>query len=244
MIEINLIPDVKQELLTAKRIRTYVISGAIVIGIGSVALVILMAVYLFTVQGIRGNILNSSITSKSQELEGVADLSKMLTVQSQLTSLSEMHNTKNIDSRLFDILTAVNPAAPNQISVSSVRVDSEDKRISIEAQAVNGFEAAEAFKKTILDTTIVYQNLDENKSESTKLTDTISISDMSYGEDSNGKKVLRFAMSFVYNDPVFARTSTNAVITGPNTKNVTDSYLQIPQSLFSQRATTAAGEGN
>lgn len=243
MIEINLIPDVKQELLKAKRVRTYVISGAVVVGIASVALVVLMALYLFTVQTIRGNIIDSSITNKGKELSGVADLSKMLTVQSQLTSLSEMHNTKNIDSRLFDILTSVNPAAPNQVAVSSAKVDAATKTISIEAQAVNGFEAAEAFKKTILDTSIVYQDLIEDKSMTVKLTDNVSTSDMSYGEDANGKKVLRFAMSFIYNDSVFARTSSSAVIAGPNTKNVTDSYLQVPQSLFSQRA-TSSGEGN
>lgn len=242
MIEINLIPDVKQELLKAKRVRTYVISGAVVIGIASVALVVLMALYLFTVQTIRGNIIDGSITNKSKELEGVADLSKMLTVQSQLTSLSEMHDTKNIDSRLFDILTAVNPAAPNQVAVSSAKIDAGAKTISIEAQAANGFEAAESFKKTILDTAIVYNDTAENKSVTVKLTDNVSTTDMSYGEDANGKKVLRFSMSFIYDDAVFARTSTNAVITGPNTKNVTDSYLQVPQSLFSQRA--SSGEGN
>jgi Tfp pilus assembly protein PilN len=242
MIEINLIPDVKQELLKAKRVRTLVISGALVVGVVSVGLVVILALYLFTVQSIRGNILNGSITSKSKELEGVDDLSKMLTVQSQLAALSQMHSTKNIDSRLFDILTAVNPAAPNQVSVSSARIDAETKTISIEAQAVNGFEAAEAFKKTILDTAIVYKDASSNENMTKKLTYNVSTSDMSYGEDSNGKKVLRFAMSFVYDEAVFARTSTEAVIAGPNTKNVTDSFLQVPQSLFSQRATSAGGD--
>lgn len=243
MIEINLIPDVKQELLSAKRVRTYVISGAVVIGVAAVAIVILLALYLFTVQGIRGSLVDDSITKKSNELNGITDLSNMLTIQNQLTSLSEMHNSKNIDSRMFDILTAVNPAAPNQIAVSSAKIDAETKTISIEAQANNGFEAAEAFKKTVLDTTISYEDLIENKTMTSKLTDAVSTSDMSYGEDATGKKVLRFAMNFVYKDPVFARTSANAVIVGPNTKNVTDSYLQIPQSLFTQRA-TSVGEGN
>ena len=242
MIEINLIPDVKQELLNAKRVRTYVISGAVIVGIAVVGLVVLMALYLFTVQGIRGKLTDDAIESKSRELSGVADLSNMLTVQNQLTALSEMHNTKNIDSRIFDMLTAVNPAAPNQIAVSSAKIDSETKTITIEGQAANGYEAAEAFKKTVLATTITYKSVTDDKTVTSKLTDNVSTTDMSYGEDATGKKVLRFTMSFGYSEDFFARSSSDAVIAGPDTKNVTDSFLHIPQSLFSQRATAAGGD--
>jgi hypothetical protein len=44
MIEINLVPDVKQELLNAQRVRNGVISIAIVTGIGSLAAVAILAV--------------------------------------------------------------------------------------------------------------------------------------------------------------------------------------------------------
>lgn len=243
MIEINLIPDVKQELLRAKRMRTYVISGAIVTGIVAVGVVVLLALYFFTVQGIRGNLTDNSIASKGRELSQVTDLANMLTVQNQLTALDEMHDSKNINSRVFDVLTAINPAQPNQVSMSLVRVDSENKTITIEGQAANGYEAAETLKKTILGTTITYKDDQEDKTVTAKLTDNVSTTDMSYGEDSTGKKVLRFTMNFVYTDAFFARTSSEAIISGPNTKNVTDSYLHIPQSLFSQRAESAQ-EGN
>lgn len=245
MIEINLIPDVKQELLKARRVRTYVISGAILIGIVAVGIVVLMALYLFTVQGIRSKLTDDAITDKSSQLSKETDLANMLTVQNQLAALSEMHASKNMDSRMFDLLTAVNPVAPNQVSISSAKIDSSTKTITIEGQAANGFEAAEALKKTVLDTTITYQDVtsDESEAVTAKLTDAVSTTDMSYGEDATGKKVLRFTMSFVYSDELFARSSVDAIISGPVTKNVTDSYLHIPQSLFGQRATTAAGKG-
>lgn len=242
MIEINLIPDVKQELLAAKRVRTYVISGAVVVGIIAVGLVVLMALYLFTVQGLRSNLTDKAIDEKSKELSKVEDLSSMLTIQNQLTALSEMHNSKNISSRVFDLLTAVNPPAPNQISVSSARLDSDAKTITIEGQAVNGFEAAETFKKTLLGTKITYKDQESEKTVPSELTNNVSIGDMSYGEDATGKKVLRFTMSFTYSDDFFARTSTGAIIASPETKNVTDSYLHIPQSLFSQRAASLGGD--
>jgi hypothetical protein len=235
MIEINLIPDVKQELLNANRVRTYVMSGAVITGIVAVAIVVLMALYLFTVQGIRSNLTDSSITEKSKQLNGIADLSNMLTIQNQLSRLSEMHASKNIDSRIFDLLTAVNPAPPNQVAVSSAKIDAETKTVTIEGQAVNGYEAAESLKKTILSTSVTYRD-ESNKTVTTPLTEDVSTSEMSYGEDATGKKVLRFTMSFTYADVFFARSSKDAVIIRPDMKNVTDSYLRIPQSLFGARA--------
>lgn len=241
MIEINLVPDVKQELLNARRIRAYVMSGAVIAGIVAVGIVVLLALYLFTVQGLRSKFINDSITNKSQQLNSVTDLSNMLTVQNQLASLSEMHNTKNIDSRIFDLLIAVNPAAPNQVTVSSAKLDAEAKTMTIEGQAANGYEAAEALKKTILSTTITYRDADD-KTVTRPLTHDVSTSEMSYGEDATGKKVLRFTMVFTYDDTFFARSSKDSIIARPDTKNVTDSYLRVPESLFEQRATNL-GEG-
>lgn len=241
MIEINLIPDVKQELLNAKRIQTYVISGAVIAGIVAVSVVVLMGFYLVAVQGLLGRSVDGSIETKGAELSRIDDLSNMLTIQHQLSSLSEMHDTKNIDSRMFDILAAINPPQPNQISVSSAKIDSETDTISIDGQANNIYDAAEVFKKTILGTTLSYTD-EDNKSMTVPLTGEVSTSDISFGEDASGKKVLRFTMSFEYDSATFARSSKNLIIARPDSKNVTDSFLRIPQSLFSERATNVGGE--
>jgi hypothetical protein len=238
MIEINLIPDVKQELLAAKRIRTYVISSAVLVGAVFVGVVVALGVYLVLVQTVRNSLEDNTIKEKSAELQKVKDLSNILTIQNQLTKLGELHATKNIDSRVFSLLAAINPAAPNEVSISSAKVDSETKRITIDGQAVNGYEAAEALKKTILGTSISYKTDDSGETKKASLTQDVSTSEMSYGEDSTGKKVLRFTLAFTYADEFFARSSSNAIIDGPNRQNVTDSFLRIPQSLFSQRATT------
>lgn len=242
MIEINLIPDVKQELLSAKRVRAYVVSGAIITGIAAVAIVALMATYLLAVQGLRSSITDNAVVQKSRELSQVKDLSNMLTIQNQLSALGDMHASKNIVSRVFALLTAINPPAPNDVKISSAKVDAATATITIQGQAANGYEAAEAFKKTILSTQMSYTT-DDNKTATTHLTDEVSTSEMSYGEDATGKKVLRFTMSFVYSPEFFARSSKDAIITRPDTKNVTDSYLRVPQSLFGERASNIR-EGN
>lgn len=235
MIEINLIPDVKQELLAAKRIQTYVISGSVVIGIAALVIVTSMSFYLVAVQGLLGKSVDDSIQKKGAELSKVADLSNMLTIQHQLSSLSEMHSSKSISSRMFDVLTAINPPQPNQISISSARVDLASKTIAVDGQAANMYDAAEVFKKTILGTSISYTGPD-NDTVNAPLTTNVSTSDISFGEDASGKKVLRFTMNFSYDDAMFARSSGNLIIARPDSKNVTDSYLRIPQSLFGERA--------
>lgn len=241
MIEINLIPDIKQELLKARRIRTYVISAAVIVGIAAVAVVVLLALYLYAVQTVRGTLADGTIKDKSAELQAIEDLPKTLTVQNQLSKLSDMHASKNIDSRFFSLLAAVNPEAPNEVAISSAVIDASSKNIKLEGQAVNGFDAAEALKKTILGTTLEYTDGD-NQTKVAKLTDDVSVSDMSLGEDSTGKKVLRFTFNFTYDEAFFARSSQNAKVLPPNRANVTDSYLRLPQSLFSERASGIGGD--
>lgn len=241
MIELNLVPDVKQELLKAQRVRNAVISVTILVGIVSVGIVALLAFYLFGVQTVRGALADNAIKDRAAELQEIDDLSNTLTIQNQLSKLSVMHDSKNITSRVFAILTAINPQAPNDVVISSAKLDAETKTVTIDGQATNGYEAAELFKKTILSTKMTYQDADGAK-QSIKLTEDVATSDISYGEDATGKKVLRFTMSFVYPEEIFARSSKEAVIERPDRQNVTDSYLRIPQSLFSERAGDSEGE--
>lgn len=241
MIEINLVPDVKQELIKARRVRTVVVSSAIFVGLVAVGIVVLLALYHYGAQTLRSKIADDQIASKSKELANVSDLSNSLTIQHQLSKLSEIHDQTNMDSRFFDLLAAINPAAPNQVSFSVARVDSETKTVRLEGQAVNGYIAADVLKKTILGTSISYKD-DAGDTKTVPLTDAVSTSELSYGEDSTGKKVLRFTLTFVYDEAFFARTSENAVIVRPDRQNVTDSYLRLPESLFGDRASDEGGD--
>lgn len=239
MIELNLVPDVKQDLIKARKVRNLVVSGAIITGLVSLGLVILLSVYLFGVQVLRSTLANNAITQKSQELKQVPDLANMLTIQSQLANISKYHDEKNIDSRLLDMITVINPAKPNQVSFSNVQIDSENNMIHIEAQAANGFIAADVFKKTVQATTLKYDFDGESKTE--PLVRTISLSDLSYGEDSTGAKVLRFSIDFEYSEALFARSSSNLIITRPDRQNATDSFKYVPESIFSDRVDSKEG---
>lgn len=242
MIEINLIPDVKQELLSARRVRSTVISGAIVVGIAAVAMVVLLALYVFGAQALRHKLADDSIKSESDKLAKVEDLSNMLTVQNQLTKLSDMHESKLISSRIFDVLSAIIPSEPNAIAISRLALDSESNTITIEAQAVNGYPALETFKKTIDATKITYTLEGENDSQSVLLASNVVEGDRSYGDDETGRKVLRFSLTFEYAEELFSSSSKNTVIVGPSRTNATDSFIGIPQSLFTNKAIDAEGD--
>lgn len=235
MIEINLVPDIKQELLRAQRVRNYVISGAVIAGIVSVALVIILSLILGG-QAVASNVLDGRVNSSFAQLKGTQDLSKVLTIQNQLSNISEMHSVKNIDSRLFPLLDAINPSAPNTISIASAKVDAAAKTITIEGEAANMYDAAEAFKKSIAGTTIEF--VQDGKRETIPLVaeaNAITSSDVGVSEDAAGKKVLRLTLSFEYPAELFAVSSKDAVIKSPVRSNVTDSYLGVPQSLFGER---------
>lgn len=239
MIEINLVPDVKQELLTAQRVRAGVISLAILVGMIAVGVVVALAFWVFVVQTARGVLSDNTIKNESQKLSQVEDISNTLTIQNQLAKLPDMHNGKNIDSRIFDILSTINPPAPNAISITNLSLDSEASTIKIEAQAVNGYPALDVFKKTINATTLKFT--EDGETQSVPLASDMSDTDRSYGENAAGAKVLRFTLTFTYPEQLFSRTAENAMIVAPNRTNATDSFQGVPQSLFAQKAADAEG---
>jgi hypothetical protein len=242
MIEINLVPDVKQELIKAQRVRASVISVAILAGIVAAGLVVLLAVWVFAVQTARSVILDNTIQSESEALTSVEDINNTLTIQNQLSKLSTMHDSKTINSRIFDILTTINPSAPNNVSITNLSLDHATSTITIAAQAANGYPALEVFKKTINATTFRYTG--DGEQQSIPLASDMSDSERSYGEDASGAKVLRFTLSFVYPTELFSRTAQNATIVAPERANATDSFQGVPQSLFTQRANDTTEEEN
>ncbi|HUC96536.1 MAG TPA: hypothetical protein VMR16_02615 [Candidatus Saccharimonadales bacterium] len=240
MIEINLVPDVKQELIKAQKVRSKVIAGAIFVGLASVAVVVLLAVYVFGVQTARGLIEDSQIKSKSDTLLSVTDLSKTLTIQNQLTKISALNNGKNIYSRVFDLLTAIIPPAPNDVQISNLTVDSTTSTITINGQAANSYAAVEVFKKTIEGAVVKF----DSNSSGVTLASNISTDNTSYGEDSSGAKVLTFTLSFKYALDLFSPKSQNVSIVVPAQGNATDSYLGVPKSIFADYPATDYTGGN
>lgn len=257
MIEINLIPDVKRELLKAQRARSLVISGAIVTSIAAVGVVVMLSIFLFGVQFARGASLDSQITSKGDELSKVENLSEVLTIQSQLEAISALNSDKIMSSRLFSIISAVTPTGEDGVEFSQINLapagleagsvatvvgpgaQTASGQIRLEGQT-RSYDSMEAFKKRIENTSFVYKDGDEEKT--TPLASNINVTDISYGESAVGQRVLRFTVSFDYPAELLGARidgkslSFKLVVNG----NVTDSYLGIPR--FTERANDIKAE--
>lgn len=241
MIEINLVPDVKQELIRAERVRLIVTTSTIITGAVALGVVVLLILWVFGVQAARGAIHDSNIETESAKLLAVEDLESSLTIQNQLSTLPSLHEGKYVDSRLFDVLTAIIPPSPNEVTISKTTVNSVEKIISIEAQAAGGYSALEVFKKTIEATEFRFAGEDGEESRPLALVG-INDGERSYGENSDGDRVLRFSLSFEYSDELFAPYLQGARIVGPDRTNVTDSSLGIPRSLFAPQADDTEGD--
>ena len=231
MIEINLLPNVKRELLKTRAMRNRVISISFLVGGASIAAVVVLALILGS-QIAAEAVQSGVIKDRNDKLMAVEDLNKVVTIQHQLTKINEQHSGKKINSRIFDVVTAVNPVAPNNVSFSDIKVNPGSKTITLEGSAVNGYSALETLKKTILNTKV--QTTDGDKSSEVSLTKEIKDGDTSFGENSEGKKVLQFSFSFEYAEELLApaNNGTVSVLTPTGKVHVTDSRQGIPDSLF------------
>lgn len=238
MIEINLVPDVKLEMLRAQKLRNVAISVSIIAGVAAVAIVIVMGLVIGAQMAVEG-VTSSNIKKEYEKLSNVDGISDRLTLQNQLSKISQIHGNKTLDSRLLDVLVAINPAAPNEIKFSKVTLDPDKSTLIIEGSAAGGFSASEVFRKTILNTKVEGKESGDDDITSVDLTDSVTLKDTNYGVDSTGATVLRFTMIITYPKDLFSNALTEVRIVTPTDKiDVTDSKTRVPDSLFSQSATT------
>ena len=239
MIQINLIPDIKRELLRAQSMRRSAISVSIIVGLVAGGIVVALAIYL-GVLALHETITRGNIKSEYNQLTQVENIDNVLTIQQQLKMIDGQQTARTMDSRLFDILGAINPPAPNDVKFSSIKLDPNNNLITIEGSAVNGYSATETFRKTILNTKVESGSGDTAKSE--PLTDDVTIAETTYGESADGSHVLRFSISFAYPKGLFDNSLKNIKIVTPTAKtDVTDSKTRVPESLFTQTTTTKEG---
>lgn len=242
MIQINLVPDVKQEMLHAQRMRNVAISLSIVIGLVAVGVVVALALILGGQVAVQ-KIEEGQITTGYSKLSSISDLDSALTIQNQLGTISSQNDKRTIDSRLLDVLAAINPPAPNDVKLSKVTLDPTQNTITLEGSAVGGYPATDVFRKTILNTTVTAKQQGSDNAQETPLTSNVTLQDTSYGEDATGAKVVRFTIIFTYPDGLLDNRMSNVRISTPSARvDVTDSKTLIPDSMFSQAATDIKGD--
>ena len=234
MIEVNLIPDVKREYLRAQRMRNMVVSASIMVMIVAGGAIAVLGVGLGAVSA-AGLVKDGEIKSGYRQLSGQSGVNDIVTIQNQLAHVSELDKARGINSRVFEVVSAVNPPAPNNIKISTIRLKPSETSIAIDGSAANSFTATDIMKKTILNTKIQYR--DDSSTKEVPLASEVTITNTTYAQESDGSTALHFTLTFSYPKELTSNGYKNVTIVTPTGSiDVTDSKTHVPDGLFSSNS--------
>lgn len=154
--EVNLVPDIKNEMLKALKLRNYTLFGCIVVAIASVAVTGIVWLIMSGQQAaLDGK--KATLDTLSSKVNSYSDLDGFLTIKDQLGNLSVLSQNKTLVSRTFDVLSALIPRGADKVTISKLDVDltSTQPTLTMEAQANAGSEpyidynVLDAFKKSM-----------------------------------------------------------------------------------------------
>jgi Tfp pilus assembly protein PilN len=154
MIQINLLPDVKTKYIKAQRSKRLVLVSSVAVSGVALGIVVLLASVVYGAQKIQLSHYDNEIKKNSAELNKIDGLSKILTVQNQLTAISGLHAAKPVTSRIFTFLPAITPSS---VQISSLQLDFAQSTMTIAGTAnsigdVNKFVDTLKFTKYTTDT--------------------------------------------------------------------------------------------
>lgn len=154
--EINLVPDIKEEMIKALKLRNFIFFVCIIVASASVGVILLFATIAGGQQAIAdGN--KTKIETMSKKLKSYGDLTDFLTIRDQLTNLSSISKNKKLLSRSFGVLTALLPKGADVIKISELNIDltGTQPTITFDAQANAGeppyidYNVLDSFKKSM-----------------------------------------------------------------------------------------------
>ena len=158
MFEINLVPDVKAQLLRAQRLRNFVMFISIVVAAGSAAVVMILAGVVVG-QNIAREDKKAKITALDEKVDSFGSLSSLLTMQGQLADLDDLNNNRKVLSRVFNIVDFLrgDVSAGDSIDLKTMSVNLDENTITITGQAIAlvepeiNYRVLEKFKKTFVE---------------------------------------------------------------------------------------------
>lgn len=162
MYEINLVPDVKLEMIKKQKARNLVFFICIAVagvGVGITAL-------LGSIVGTQGLLLanqQTRIESMSEKVMGYSGLSEFLTIQDQMGKIAEINANKKVLSRVFNVLGVLLPEeidGGDSVTLSELNINLGESTLTFDGQADAGqtdvtgqseidYRVLEAFKKSV-----------------------------------------------------------------------------------------------
>ncbi len=154
--EINLVPDIKDEMIKTLKLRNFIFFLCIIVASASVAITFLFGLVVGG-QQLAINSKKTTLGNLSAKLKSYSDLNDFLTIKSQLSDISTLTSNKQVLSRTFNTLAALLPTGADTITVSALNVNLSNNQptFSFDAQANAGkepfidYNVLDAFKKSM-----------------------------------------------------------------------------------------------
>ncbi len=171
--EINLVPDIKGEMIKALKMRNFIFFLCIVVASASVGVILFFAMIAGGQQAVADG-KKAMIENLSKKMKSYNDLSDFLTIRDQLGNLSAISKNKKLLSRSFGVLSALLPKGADKITISELSIDlsGASPTISFDAQANAGeppyidYNVLDSFKKSMQYMRFDYGNyVDKNGSQ-------------------------------------------------------------------------------
>ncbi|MBR5620996.1 hypothetical protein IKW75_00730 [Candidatus Saccharibacteria bacterium] len=154
--EINLVPDIKGEMIRALKLRNFIFFLCIVVASASLAVILVFLTIRGGQQAVADGKLKT-IDELSAKIQSYDDLADFLTIKDQLGNLNSIYENKKLLSRTFNVLSAIIPTGADTITISELVIDLEDvaPTFTFEAQANAGkepfidYNVLDSFKKSM-----------------------------------------------------------------------------------------------
>lgn len=152
--EINLVPEVKAQMIKAQRMRNMVLFICIVVSSVAVGAVVI----LFGIksgQDIAMSSQDGRLELMSSKLNEYTELDDLVTIQAQLQGISNILGQKTVLSRVFGAMGAMLPQGDDDVTLSQLRADMMTNIVTMEGQAdarkapLIDYRVLESFKKGV-----------------------------------------------------------------------------------------------
>ena len=132
--EINLVPDIKSEMIKAQKTRNLMFFICIVISIVSVS----TALILGSVKGAQDITMSSQdahLKNLSDKIKSYEELPEFLTIQNQLKGIADIEENQKVLSRAIGFLAALLDVGDDEVKASELAIDLSTTTITFDGQA-------------------------------------------------------------------------------------------------------------
>lgn len=220
MLQLNLLPDVKQEYVHAYRTKRIVMAIAVLLSAVSFLVFVILLVIVDVVQKRDLNNLDKDIKLSSSQLKATPDLNQILTVQNQLNSLPALNSKKPATSRLFGY---VQQLTPTNAVINKLDIDYSLYTVTLTGTA-DSADTINTFVDTLKFTSYNAQASDGTKTTAKAFSNVV----LSLFNRNNTQATYTIALSF---DPLIFDNTNTTTLTVPNIIS-TRSEVNQPKALF------------